>query len=133
MAVTRIPLPDWARSQKADDRLDMPLAETELSVRTVNCLEDQAIFSVRDLLNCTPERLLEIPNFGEKTLQTVYDALEKVGFSRPSVQRGGELPPLETSQKDRREATREPANGDPHQCLPASEETDCTAKPVAQS
>lgn len=84
MAVTRIPLVDWAQTQKADDRLDLPLAETELSVRTVNCLEEQAIFTVRDLLNCTPERLLEIPNFGEKTLQSVYEALESVGFFRPS-------------------------------------------------
>ena len=84
MAVTRIPLPDWARNQRADDRLELPLAETELSVRTVNCLEEQALFTVRDLLNCTPERLLEIPNFGEKTLEAVYDALEKLGFYRAS-------------------------------------------------
>jgi DNA-directed RNA polymerase subunit alpha len=84
MAVTRIPLPDWARTQRADDRLELPMAETELSVRTVNCLEEQAIFTVRDLLNCTPQQLLEIPNFGEKTLQTVYDALEQVGFYRRS-------------------------------------------------
>jgi len=84
MAVTRIPLPDWAREQNADDRLETPLAETELSVRTVNCLEEQSIFMVRDLLNCTPERLLEIPNFGQKTLETVFDALEKLGFYRSS-------------------------------------------------
>ena len=84
MAVTRIPLPDWARTQSADDRLELPLAETELSVRTVNCLEEQAIFTVKDLLHCTPQRLLDIPNFGEKTLQAVYDALEKVGFYRRS-------------------------------------------------
>lgn len=96
MAVTRIPLPDWARSQKADDRLDLPLAETELSVRTVNCLEEQAIFTVRDLLNCTPERLLEIPNFGEKTLQSVYEALEHVGFFRPSRRPGKKQPRPET-------------------------------------
>ena len=82
MAVTRIPLPDWARTARADDRLELPLAETELSVRTVNCLEEQGLFTVKDLLNCTPERLLEIPNFGEKTLQAVYDALEKLGFCR---------------------------------------------------
>jgi len=84
MAVTRIPIPDWAKKQTADNRLELPLAETELSVRTVNCLEEQAIFTVRDVLNCTPERLLEIPNFGEKTLQAVYDALEKLGIYRDS-------------------------------------------------
>jgi len=60
------------------------VAETELSVRTTNCLEEQAIFTVKDLLNCTPQQSPEIPNFGEKTLQAVYDALEQVGFYRRS-------------------------------------------------
>ncbi len=83
MAVTRISIPAaWATSQKADARLDLSLAEIDLSVRTVNCLEEVGIFTVRDLLNCTPERLLEIPNFGEKTLWTVFAALEKIGFHR---------------------------------------------------
>ena len=84
MAVTRIPIPNWARKQEADDRLELPLAEIGLSVRTVNCLEDESIFTVKDLLACTPQRLLEIPNFGVTTLQSVYEALEKVGFHRPS-------------------------------------------------
>ena len=84
MAVTRIPLPEWAKKHEADDRLETPLAETDLHVRTVNCLEDESIFTVKDLLNCTPERLMEIPNFGEKTLQMVYDALEKLGLRRRS-------------------------------------------------
>lgn len=91
MAVTRIPIPDWARKKEADDRLELPLAEMELSVRTVNCLEDESIFTVKDLLACTPERLLEIPNFGVRTLQSVYEALEKLGFSRRS-RRAGEGP-----------------------------------------
>ena len=82
MAVTRIPLPEWARHQDNDDRLELPLAETELSVRTVNCLEEQGILTVQQLLNCRAGELLEIPNFGEKTLQTVFAALEKLGFSR---------------------------------------------------
>jgi DNA-directed RNA polymerase subunit alpha len=86
MAVTRIPIPDWARTQKADDRLDLSLSEIDLIVRTVNCLEEQSIFTVRDLLNCTPQRLLEIPNLGEKTLETIYEALEKIGFYRKSRQ-----------------------------------------------
>jgi DNA-directed RNA polymerase subunit alpha len=82
MAVTRIPIPAWAKTQKADDRLELSLAEIELVVRTVNCLEDEGIFTVQDLLNSTPERLLEIPNLGEKTLETIYEALEKIGFYR---------------------------------------------------
>jgi DNA-directed RNA polymerase alpha subunit len=82
MAVTRIPIPAWAKTQKADDRLGLSLSEIDLIVRTVNCLEDEGIFTVQDLLNCTPERLLEIPNLGEKTLETIYAALAKIGFHR---------------------------------------------------
>ena len=84
MAVTRIPIPDWARTQKHDNQLERSLAETDLIFRTVNCLENQGIFTVGDLLNCTPQRLLEIPNIGETTLETIYVALEKIGFNRPS-------------------------------------------------
>jgi DNA-directed RNA polymerase subunit alpha len=82
MAVTRIPIPAWAKTQKADERLELSLAEINIDVRTVNCLDEQKISTVRDLLDCTPERLLEIPNFGVKTLETVYAALEKIGFHR---------------------------------------------------
>ncbi len=106
MNVTRIPLPDWAK-QQTDDRLDMPLAETDLCVRTVNCLDEQEIFLVRDLLNCTPERLLEIPNFGPKTLESVFDALEKLGYYRSSrrpegkTQRHGDYPLLGDGDGDK--------------------------------
>jgi DNA-directed RNA polymerase subunit alpha len=82
MAVTRIPIPEWYRHKEADERLELSLAEMDLPVRTVNCLEDEGILTVEQLLNCTPQRLLGITNFGEKTLEQVYDALEKVGFNR---------------------------------------------------
>ena len=86
MAVTRIPIPEWAKTQKTDNRLDLSLSEIDLVVRTVNCLEDNGIFTVQDLLNSTPQQLLEIPNLGEKTLDTIYLALEKIGFYRPGRQ-----------------------------------------------
>lgn len=68
------------RSQ--EERLEMSTAEIGLSVRTTNCLEERGIFTVRDLLKCTPKDLLEISNFGEKTLEEVYASLEGVGFYR---------------------------------------------------
>ncbi len=64
-------------------RLDLSIAEMGLSVRTTNCLEETGILTVRDLLNATPRRLLAISNFGEKTLEEVYQALEVMGFYRP--------------------------------------------------
>ena len=64
------------------ERLEMSTAEIGLSVRTTNCLEERGIFTVNDLLNCTRDDLLSISNFGEKTLDEVYKALEGVGFYR---------------------------------------------------
>lgn len=81
--MTRIPMPTL--DTQADDlatRLEMSTAEIGLSVRTTNCLEERGIFTVNDLLHCTREDLLGISNFGEKTLEEVYKALEGVGFYR---------------------------------------------------
>jgi DNA-directed RNA polymerase subunit alpha len=83
MAATRIPLIKTdTQAQDRAEKLDMSTAEIGLSVRTTNCLEDRGIFTVNDLLNCTPEDLLGISNFGEKTLEEVYKALEGIGFCR---------------------------------------------------
>jgi len=79
--MTRIPLPDWEKQTK-DDRLEMSTAEIGLTVRTTNCLEERGIFTVQDLLGCSREELLAISNFGEKTLEEVYKALEGIGFHR---------------------------------------------------
>ena len=68
------------------ERLEMSTAEIGLTVRTTNCLEERGIFTVRDLLNSSPDQLLSIANFGEKTLEEVYKALEKIGFYRASKQ-----------------------------------------------
>lgn len=81
--MTRIPLPKTnSQAEDLTSRLEMSTAEIGLSVRTTNCLEERGIFTVNDLLHCTREDLLSISNFGEKTLEEVYKALEGVGFYR---------------------------------------------------
>jgi DNA-directed RNA polymerase subunit alpha len=83
--MTRIPLNRaFEESQDVRTRLEMSTAEIGLAVRTTNCLEERGVFTVNDLLHCTREDLLSISNFGEKTLEEVYKALENVGFYRPS-------------------------------------------------
>lgn len=83
--MTRIPLSAAEEASRSlHERLEMSTAEIGLSVRTTNCLEERGIFTVHDLLNCTRDDLLSISNFGEKTLEEVYTALEGVGFYRPS-------------------------------------------------
>ena len=85
MSRTRIPLSRAdEQARLMAERLEMSTAEIGLTVRTTNCLEEKGIFTVRDLLNSTPEQLLSIANFGEKTLEEVYKSLERFGFYRAS-------------------------------------------------
>ena len=80
---TRIPLSrNGTQAKDMAEKLDMSTAEIGLSVRTTNCLEERGIFTVGDLLHCTRDDLLGISNFGEKTLEEVYKALEGIGFFR---------------------------------------------------
>jgi DNA-directed RNA polymerase subunit alpha len=80
---TRVPLRKTdTREKDIANKLDMSTAEIGLTVRTTNCLEERGIFTVNDLLHCTRDDLLGISNFGEKTLEEVYKALEGIGFCR---------------------------------------------------
>lgn len=85
----RIPYRNLAQSNEMEEKLEMSTAEIGLSVRTTNCLEERGIFTVHDLLNCTRADLLSISNFGEKTLEEVYKALERIGFFRAETPTGG--------------------------------------------
>jgi DNA-directed RNA polymerase subunit alpha len=69
-----------------EKKLDWSTAELGLSVRTTNCLDEQGICTIGDLLACKRDDLLQIANFGEKTLEDVYKALEKLGFYRADRQ-----------------------------------------------
>lgn len=61
-------------------KLNMSLAELELSVRATNCLESEGITTVRDLVIRNDEELLEVRNFGETTLKEVKIKLEERGL-----------------------------------------------------
>lgn len=62
-------------------KLNMSLAELELSVRATNCLESEGITTVRDLVIRTDEELLEVRNFGETTLKEVKQKLNERGLN----------------------------------------------------
>ncbi len=81
---TRIPLRHTVADEERElaAKLELSTAEIGLTVRTTNCLEERGIFTVNDLLHCTRDDLLAISNFGEKTLEEVYKALEGIGFCR---------------------------------------------------
>ncbi|MCD4728353.1 MAG: DNA-directed RNA polymerase subunit alpha [Pirellulales bacterium] len=84
---TRIPLcTTHTFAKNLAEKLEMSTAEIGLSVRTTNCLEERGVFTVNDLLHCTRDDLLGISNFGEKTLEEVYLALDAIGFHRERPQ-----------------------------------------------
>ncbi len=62
-------------------KLNMSLAELELSVRATNCLESEGIATVRDLVIRTEDELLEVRNFGETTLKEVAQKLKEKGMA----------------------------------------------------
>jgi DNA-directed RNA polymerase subunit alpha len=63
-----------------EGKLRMSLAELRLSVRASNCLESENINTVRDLVQCTEDQLLEVRNFGETTLTEVREKLTELGL-----------------------------------------------------
>lgn len=67
--------------QELERKLNMSLAELELSVRATNCLESEGITTVRDLVTRNEEELLEVRNFGETTLREVKIKLTERGMS----------------------------------------------------
>jgi|LSQX01.1.fsa_nt_gb DNA-directed RNA polymerase subunit alpha len=69
-----------------EETLEMSLAETSLSLRTQNSLEEGNIWTVGDLLQHSRSQLLEIPNVGPKTIQDIYQALELIGLKKPEQQ-----------------------------------------------
>lgn len=61
-------------------KLNMSLAELNLSVRAMNCLESENIHTVRDLVVRNPDQLLEVRNFGDTTLKEVTEKLNSLGL-----------------------------------------------------
>jgi len=73
--------PQDAVDQDLERKLNMSLAELELSVRATNCLESEGITTVRDLVIRSDEELLEVRNFGETTLKEVKIKLAERGLA----------------------------------------------------
>ena len=61
--------------------LEMSIDELELSVRSYNCLKRASIHSVRQLVEFSENDLLNIRNFGVKSIEEVKDKLESMGLS----------------------------------------------------
>lgn len=72
------------------DPLDIRLDELELSIRAYNCLKNEGIETLRELVVKTELDLIRTPNFGRVSLKEVVDMLAEFGLSlsgKPDVTR----------------------------------------------
>jgi DNA-directed RNA polymerase subunit alpha len=58
-----------------------PIDELDLSVRSVNSLKNSNIRSLGDLVRQTESQILQVKNFGKKSLQEIADLLEREGLN----------------------------------------------------
>jgi DNA-directed RNA polymerase subunit alpha len=55
--------------------------ELELSVRSANCLKNDNIVYIGDLVQKTEAEMLRTPNFGRKSLNEIKEVLQQMGLS----------------------------------------------------
>jgi len=61
--------------------LDLPIEDLDLSERPRNCLKRAQVNTIGELVERTPEDLLAITNFGQKSLDEVIQRLDERGLS----------------------------------------------------
>ncbi|MEZ5258525.1 MAG: DNA-directed RNA polymerase subunit alpha C-terminal domain-containing protein [Ilumatobacteraceae bacterium] len=71
-----------AGSNAGSPDLDLPIEDLDLSERPRNCLKRAQINSVGELLTKTEDDLLNITNFGQKSLDEVKRSSTKRGLTR---------------------------------------------------
>jgi DNA-directed RNA polymerase subunit alpha len=67
--------------QSGQEHLDLPIEALDLSERPRNCLRRAQVQTVGELIEKTEEDLLNITNFGQKSLEEVVAKLDELGFS----------------------------------------------------
>jgi DNA-directed RNA polymerase subunit alpha len=60
---------------------DTVIEELDLSVRSYNCLKREGVATVGELMDKTPQELLEIRNFGSKSVDEVVEKLAELGVA----------------------------------------------------
>jgi DNA-directed RNA polymerase subunit alpha len=85
--------------QISPEMYSVPVEKLDLSSRTLNCLKRAGLDQVGHILEMKPDDLLEIRNFGEKSLHELYDRLRESNL----------LPPALDPELERQDGEDEPA------------------------
>lgn len=63
------------------EKLNMPVSDLELSVRSFNCLREAHIKTIADLVKKTESEMLKYRNFGKKSLTEIGNILKSMNLS----------------------------------------------------
>ncbi len=74
-------LGDLATTSSGSPDLDLPIEDLDLTERPRNCLKRAQINTIGELLEQTVEELLNITNFGQKSLDEVVQRLDERGLT----------------------------------------------------
>ncbi len=69
-----------AKTDEKDAVLETPIEDLDLTVRSFNCLKRQGVNTIGQLTECSEADLLNIRNFGAKSIEEVKDKLQAMGL-----------------------------------------------------
>jgi DNA-directed RNA polymerase subunit alpha len=72
---------DAAAQQPTSPNLMLPIEDLDFSVRSYNCLKREGVQTVGELVQKTEQDLLDIRNFGQKSIEEVKQKLAELGLS----------------------------------------------------
>jgi len=79
--------------QELNEKLSMAIAELDLSVRATNCLREEHVETIGELVGRTETDLLKIRNFGKTSLREVKKKLQEMNLSLGMPVEGGAKKP----------------------------------------
>ncbi len=72
---------DAGAQQPSSPNLMLPIEDLDFSVRSYNCLKREGVQTVGELVHKTEQDLLDIRNFGQKSIEEVKQKLAELGLS----------------------------------------------------
>ena len=71
---------EGAKKREIDDLLSKSVDMLDLSVRSKNCIDSEAILTIRELVKLAEQDLLKVRNFGKTSLKEVKNKLSALGL-----------------------------------------------------
>ena len=68
-------------TEQANPEMTVPIENLNLTQRSYNCLKREGIHTVGELVSHTEQDLLDIRNFGMKSIDEVKEKLQTMGLS----------------------------------------------------